>query len=159
MKKIILLALIFISFSSYGQQFLWTTNTNGLFPNSNIKVISKEQVLDKILEYYEAYRCYFDLSGYTKAEFFNTQGESFLANTDWEMFKKSVFEIRELTITSIKSNSGNGSSILILISKKDNFEAIRFSNEVGRGAELTSQGRSEDYKKRFIKFYQSLLEE
>jgi hypothetical protein len=158
MKKFILVVFLIMSNTSFSQQFLWTTNNNGLFPNSNIKVIPKEQVLDKILEYYEAYRYYFDLSGYTKAEFFNTQGESFFANTDWEMFKKSVFETRELTITSIKSNSGSGSSILILISKKDNFEAIRFSNEGGRGAELTSQGRSDDYKKRFIKFYQSLIE-
>ena len=158
MKKIILLVLIFISFSSYGQQFLWTTNSNGLFPNSSFKIIPKEQVLDKILEYYEAYMFYYDLTGYTKDEFFNTQGKSFSANADWQKVKKSVYEIRELTITSIKSNSGTGSSILILISNKDNFEAIRFSNEVGRGAESTLNGQSENNKKRFIKFYQSLIE-
>jgi len=159
MRKIILLALIFISFSSYGQQFLWTTNSTGLFPNSNIKVIPKVQALDKILEYYKTYRYYFDLSGYTKNDFFNRQENLFSTNTDWQKLKKSVFEIRELTITAIKSNSGNGSSILILISKKDNFEAIRFSNEIGSGAESTLNGRSNDYKDRFIKFYESLLEE
>ena len=158
MKKIILLALIFISFSSYGQQFLWTTNNNGLFPNSNIKVIPKEQVLDKLIEYFEMYDYYYDLTGYTKAGFFNTYGKSYSANADWQKFKKSVLEIRELTITSSKSNSGNGSSILVLIVNKDNFEAIRFSNEVGIGAELTSQGRISSSKERFIKFYQSLIE-
>ena len=158
MKKIILPVLIFISFSSYGQQFLWTTNNNGLFPNSNIKVIPKEQVLDKILEYYEVYRYYYDLTGYTKDEFFNTQGKSFSANADWQKVKKSVFEIRELTITSIKSNSGTGSSILILISNKDNFEAIRFSNEMVMGYESTNNGRISSSKERFIKFYQSLIE-
>jgi len=51
MKKYSLFILLFISLNFFGQQFLWTTNKNGLFPNSEMKVISKDEVLDKLKFY------------------------------------------------------------------------------------------------------------
>jgi hypothetical protein len=158
MKKFILIVFLIISNISFSQQFLWTTNSNGLFPNSNIKVISKDIVLNKVLEYYEAYKFYYDLTGFTKVGFFKKYGETYSANANWKKFEKSVFETKELTITCIKSNSGSGSSITILIVNEDNFEVINFSNEIDTGAETTLNGRSEEYKKRFVKFYKSLIE-
>jgi len=158
MKKFILIVFLIMSNTSFSQQFLWTTNNNGLFPNSNIKVIPKEQVLDKILEYYEVYTWYYDLTGFTKAGFFEKFGKTYSANTSWQKFKKSVFETKELTINCIKSNSGSGSSITVLIVNKDNFEVISFSNEAGGGSLSTYNGRDEREKQQFLKFYKSLIE-
>ena len=161
MKKLTLLLLLFsISFISFGQQFLWTTNQNGLFPNSEMKVISKEEVLNKLLDYFEVYEWYYDGSGFTKDGFFRMvqNSNSYQEDTDkmdWEKFKKGISEIQDLTITCMKSNEGSGSNITILILSKNNFDMIRFSNqyESGGGGILTIE------KDKFIKFYKSLIVE
>ena len=160
MKKLILLLLLFsISFISLGQQFLWTTNQNGLFPNSEMKVISKEDVLDKLLDYYEMYNFYYDGSGFTKDGFFrmvqNSNSYQDINKMNWEKFKKGISEIQDLTITCMKSNEGSGGSdITILILSKNNFDMIRFSNqyESDGGVIYTLE------KDKFIKFYKSLIE-
>lgn len=157
MKKFILIVFLIISNISFSQQFLWTTNNNGLFPNSNIKIIPKEQVLDKILEYYEAYKFYDDLTGFTKAGFLEKYGMTYSENDDWQKFKKSVLETKELTISCIKSNSGTGSLITVFMANKDNFDVINFSNEAGRSSLSTTNGRMESEKQRFVKFCKSLM--
>ena len=163
MKKIILFILIFVSAKSFGQQFQWTTNKSGLFQNSPIKVIPKEKVLDKLLEYFETYDYYFDGTGYTKNNFFS-QLEGFNSNDgtenkSWEDFKKAITETSDLTINCIKNNLGGGSNVLVLIVNKEKVDVISFSNALSRGPISTSNGRIDDKKTRFIKFYKSLIEE
>jgi GDP-L-fucose synthase len=69
-----------------------------------------------------------------------------------------IFAVENKITEPINLGSGNGSSILVLIVNKDNFEAISFSNEIERGCESTNNGRISSSKERFIKFYQSLIE-
>jgi hypothetical protein len=163
MKKTILIILIFVSAKSFGQQFQWTTNKSGLFQGSEIKVIPIDKVQNKLLEYFESYDNYYDGTGYTKDGFFrefegnNSNIES--DNKNWEYFKKSIYGINELTISCVKTNLGSGSSILILIVKKDNIDVISFSNQLSRGFISTYNGRIVDNKTRFVKFYKSLIEE
>jgi len=163
MKKIILFILICVSVNSYGQQILWTTNKNGLFQNSEIKVIPKEKVLNKLLEYFENYDKYYDGTGYTKDGFFREfEGDHSnleIDNQKWGNFKKSIYGINELTISCVKSNLGSGSNILILIVKKDNIDFITFSNQYSKGSIYTYNGRINDEKVRFVKFYNSLIED
>lgn len=163
MKNILFLLFTLISLSSFGQQFLWTTNKNGLFPNSDIKVISKNDVLKKLLEYYETYKFYYDLTGYTKSGFIRKQenSNSFLEidNIKWSEFKKNISDISELTITCLKDPTRTGSDITILIINKDNVEIIVFTNEMYQGFIYTNNGTRSDDKNRFIKFYKSLVEE
>ena len=163
MKKTILIILIFVSAKSFGQQFQWTTNKSGLFQGSEIKVIPIDKVQNKLLEYFESYDNYYDGTGYTKDGFFrefegnNSNIES--DNKNWEYFKKSIYGINELTISCVKTNLGSGSSILLLIVKKDNIDVISFSNQLSRGFISTYNGRIVDNKTRFVKFYKSLIEE
>lgn len=163
MKKILVLIFTFVSLSSFGQQFLWTTNKSGLFPNSEMKVISKEDVLKKLLSYYETYNYYYDLTGYTKNGFFreieNSSWFNENDNNNWGEFKRSISEINDLTITGIKHNTGDGSIVTILIMNKDNFELINFSNQMTKGFISSWNGRISDDKKRFINFYNILLDE
>jgi len=167
MKKYTLFILLFVSLNSFGQQYLWTTNKNGLYPNSEMKVISKEDVLKKLLGYFETYEYYYDFTGFTKDGFFKEfEGSSTYKTSSevdknkWVSFKKSVREIKETTIICIKSNDGNGSSISILVVNKNNFDSFRFSNRgLLLGSISTHNGRDEDEKNRFIKFYRSLIED
>jgi hypothetical protein len=151
-----------ISSSVNGQQFLWTTNKKGLYPNSEIKVISKDDVQKKLLDYFELYDYYYDLTGFTKNGFYreieNSTWFNKNDNKDWDKFKNSLTEINELTITSMKNNTLEGSEITVLVINKDNFEVITFSNKMYKGFISTSNGIISDYKNRFIKFYKSLVE-
>jgi hypothetical protein len=165
MKKLILFFLIFISLNSFGQQIQWTTNENGLFQNSEIKVIPKDKVLDKLLEYHETYMYYYDNTGYTKSGFFhqfeNSNFYTLTVNKNWEEFRKSISNINDLTITCIKNNSGKGPFILILIVNKDNIDVISFSDGIllsGGNPTSTFNGKEPEKKMRFIKFYNSLIE-
>ena len=149
---------LFVSLTSFGQQFLWTTNKNGLFQNSEMKVISKDEVLDKLKSYYNTYDVYFDGTGFTKVGFFKNYETSNSYNTvdktKWELFKKSIFEINELTITCIKSNEGTGSNVMILIINKNNFDSIIFSNSYEIGYIPTFKS---DLSK-FERFFNALIE-
>ena len=163
MKKTILTLLIYsflgiLGTNVFGQQFLWTTNKNNIFTNSEIKVIPKEDVINKLLEYYENYECYFDFTGFSKQGFLKKYINSIVGNDNKkiELLKNSIYKIKDLNITSIKGNLGNGSLIMILIVSKNNFDMIVFSNEPDKGFIITDD--SEEGKNKFVKFYNSLIE-
>lgn len=165
MRVYFFILLFLISLGSFGQQFLWTTNPNGLFPNSDMKVISNDQVLEKLETYFQTYDYYYDETGYTKDGFFkkfegsSTYKTSSVVNKNrWGSFKKNVLEIKETTIVCMKSNDGDGSSISILVVNKNNFDSFHFSNRGTFGSISTYNGKIEDDKNRFIKFYKSLIE-
>ena len=122
-----------------------------------MKVISKDEVKNKLLDYYENYRYYYDYTGFTKEGFFDKFKEYIVGNDNskWEEFKKSFSQTNELTISSIKGNLGNGSVIMILIVSKNNFDMIVFSNQVDNGLIHTSKYEID----KFIKFYKSLIVE
>ena len=162
MKKILITTIFYFVLGFYGssvmgQQFLWTTNPKGLFTNSPMKVISKDEVKNKLLDYYESYQFYYDYTGFTKEGFFDKFKEYIVGNDNskWEVFKKSFSQTDELTISSIKGNLGNGSVIMILIVSKNNFDMIVFSNEIDKGLIRTSEWEID----KFIKFYKSLIVE
>jgi hypothetical protein len=93
MKTYLSILFLFFSLNSFGQQFLWTTNKNGLFPNSDMKVISNDEVLDKLKIYHDSYDYYYDGTGFTKEGFFrmfessNTYKST--EKTNWELFQKT----------------------------------------------------------------------
>jgi hypothetical protein len=161
MKTYLSILFLFFSLNSFGQQFLWTTNKNGLFPNSDMKVISNDEVVDKLKFYYETYDSYYDGTGFTKEGFFKMfeTSNSFKTTNknNWELFKKSITEINDLTISCIKYNEGKGSIIAILIVNKDNFDQIMFVNNPTEKGYILTLGLIVGFPK-FEKFYNSLIE-
>lgn len=159
--KLTFFCFLFIvkSIPAISQQFLWTTNNNGLFANTKIKVISKEEVFDKVLSYYEIYNAYYDVSGFNKNVFLNKIENSLkLKNkSKWVDFKKSISNLKETNIACVKSNDGNSSMVMVLIFNKNNFDAIIFSNELKAGYISTYNSMIEDAKNRFVKFFESLI--
>jgi hypothetical protein len=145
-----------LSFPVIGQQYLWTTNSKSLLSSSEMKVISKEEALNKILDYYGTYDYYYDYTGFSKVDFFHLfkQYNTGKDKKQWENIKRYFTITNELTITSVKGNTGNGSSILILIVKKNTVDMIAFSNQIASGAINTI--RNEEAK--FENFYKSLIE-
>jgi hypothetical protein len=147
------------SSSAMGQQFLWTTLNKGEITKSDIEVISKDQVQKNLLNYYEVYNYYYDLSGFTKNEFLRTFETSswftYINKSKWTDLKSSI---NEGVITCMKFNDGKGSSILVLIFDKDKMDAIIFSDNIYYdGYKHTYHAEIDSYKNRFIKFFESLI--
>lgn len=152
---------IIVSKNVAAQQFLWVTNPRGMNVNPGIKFISLQDVHKEILSYYEMYDYYYDLSGFSKEGYFKKyESSSSFKTTDklkWNEFKKTVNSINELTVSCIKTNDGNGSSIIVFIYSKNNFDAIVFSNKIEYGSIDTYNSNSEPHKSRFLKYLESLL--
>ena len=164
MKKIIITTILYFVLGFFGsnvigQQFLWTTGSKDIFPNSETKVIPKEEVKNKLLDYYENYKFYFDYTGYSKEGFLKKYINSIGGNDKkkWDNFKNNINQINDLNITCIKGNLGSGSVIMVLIISKNDFDMIVFSNEPDKGFIMT-YSEIESEKKKFIKFFNSLIE-
>ena len=167
MKKILkstfFLFLIFISISGISQQYLWTSNFNEFFANTETKVITKNEIQNNILNYYQVYDYYYDLSGFTKQEFLkkfeNSNSYNFINKIKWTNFTNSIYQSKDPTITCIKYNDGNSPIIMILIYSKEKFDVILFSNKIESGFKSTYHSEDESNKRRFILFYESLIGE
>ena len=145
-----------------GQQYLWTTNDNGLFPmNSDVKIITKGEVINKLLEYHENYKYYYDFTGFTKEQFIKKYGQAIIGNDrkKIEIFKNKLNKINEITISSIKGNLGNGSVTISFFVNKNNFDMVVFTNEYEKGAINTYNSNIDTEKEIFIKFCKTLINE
>jgi hypothetical protein len=160
-KPTVFLVFIFISLSANSQQFIWSTNSKGSLVKSESQIISKEEVYQNLLSYYEAYDYYYDLTGYTKENFLKyfeaSKSFNVISKTSWDNFKNTTYEINDFTITCLKTNEGNSSIILVFIFSKINFDVIKFSNQIGEGAKNTFHSESISDKKRYIKFIEPLI--
>jgi hypothetical protein len=166
MGKLVLVIVICIfqflgSKNVSAQQFLWATSSKGITVNSGIKIINLQDVHKEILGYYEMYDYYYDLSGFSKEGYFEKyESSNSFKTTDklkWNEFKKTVNGINELTVSCIKTNDGNTSSVSIFIYSKNNFDAIVFSNKIEPGRIHTYNSNSALDKSRFLKYLESLL--
>jgi hypothetical protein len=166
MGKLILVIVICVfqflgSNNVSAQQFLWATSSKGMTVNSGIKIINLQEVYKQILDYYEMYDYYYDLSGFSKEGYFEKyESSNSFKSTDklkWNEFKKTVNGINELTVSCIKTNDGNTSSVIVFIYSKNNFDAIVFSNKIETGHISTYNSNSDTDKRRFLKYLESLL--
>ncbi len=166
MGKLVLVIVICIfqflgSKNVSAQQFLWATSSKGITLNSGIKIINLQEVHKEILGYYEMYDYYYDLSGFSKEGYFEKyESSNSFKTTDklkWNELKKTVNGINELTVSCIKTNDGNTSSVIVFIYSKNNFDAIVFSNKIENGHISTYNSNSDTEKRRFLKYLESLL--
>ena len=58
LKPTLFLFLLLISNVGISQQYLWTSSANDFFVNSETKIISKEEVQNNLLKYYQVYDYY-----------------------------------------------------------------------------------------------------
>jgi hypothetical protein len=148
----LILFLIFFTSTASGQQFLWTT-----VKSSDSKYVAIEDVTEKVLEFYDHYRCYYDGSGYSKKGFFKgfEESRSFEnANTSlWKELKEIIDQVDTPTVLALKDNLGHGSVVLVMCISKENVNLITFSNNYEQDGILTY---STDREK-FAKWFRTLL--
>ncbi len=155
MKKVIYIVLFVVfglikSSDVSGQQVLWTT-MDGI-PNE--KYIPVENVKSKVLEYYGTYEYYIDGSGYDIDSFLKT----FKLGSQIGEFKKKMKERKvDKLVLCLKTNSGKGSTISVLILGQKNFDMVSFTNVVGTGVQNTSN-YVERERMKFEKWFDTLME-
>lgn len=147
MKNIsIVILLLTLTNSAFGQQFLWSTvksDSGGVKKYVPLSSISKE-----VLTFYDQYDYYFDLSGYSKKRFIEEINYGF---DDWNW----LYDIKDLTVYALRSNSGSGSVVMIICVSKDNVNLILFSSDIMAHKNPQSTGRYD--KDKFVSWFKTLL--
>lgn len=144
MKKIGLIIFIAVLTSSaFGQQFLWSTVKND---TASVKYVPINRVTNEVLSFYDHYDLYYDFAGFSKERFIDEMDYGF---DDWEWLN----DINDLTVFALRSNTGEGSVVLIMCISKNNINMIIFSNNVEGSFQLTLASD----KDKFAKWFKTLL--
>ena len=147
-KRIILVVLfLFLAETTFGQQNLWTTS-KVRSDSTGIKYVPLENVTKEVITFYDQYDYYYDFSGYSKSRFIEEFNYGF---TDWSWINK----ISELTVYAMKSNTGNGSLVLVVCVSRTNLNLLIFSNDIALGVNPQYTGSYE--KDKFAKWFKTLL--
>jgi hypothetical protein len=144
MKKIVFFGFFLILTSSvFGQQFLWST-----IRDKAERYVPMNNVTREVLTFYDQYDRYYDFSGFTKDRFIEMFDYGF---EDWEW----LYNIEELTVFALRSNSGRGSVVLVMCISRNNVNTLIFANnaELGMNYNLTF---SSDRQK-FSNWFRTLL--
>jgi len=150
MKKIGLIICLWVLTSvAFGQQFLWST-----VKDSTSKYVPLENVTSEVLNFYDLYKYYLDVSGFSKDGFFEFANKFGINSADLKDFKKRIYEIEELTVFAFRANFGRGSTILVAnISKKD-INMVVFTNAY----EANCISTYESDRDKFARWYRTLLD-
>jgi hypothetical protein len=138
MKKIgFLIFFLVLAVSAFGQQFLWST-----VRGNDSKYVQMSSVSREVLTFYDQYKYYYDFSGFSKDRFIDFFDYGF---EDWDW----LYNIEELTVFALRSNSGRGSVVLVMCISKDNVNTIVFSNTLERDAIWTHQSDRDKFNRWF----------
>ncbi|MCL2186704.1 MAG: hypothetical protein FWB86_12765 [Treponema sp.] len=145
MKRILFFVIFtIITFSAYGQQFLWST-----VRNNELRYVPINNVTREVLEFYEQYRYYLDYSGFSKDRFIEMFDYGF---EDWEW----LYGINELTVFALRSNNGQGSVVLVMCISRDNVNTLIFTNSYERGIINTYSSISSERDK-FSRWFRTIM--
>lgn len=143
----LIIFLFLFSFSVFGQQFLWSTMKGD---NIEMRFVPISEVTDEVLKFYEMYDRYYDYTGFSKKRFIEEFDFGF---EDW----KWIEEINELSVVAMKSNTGEGSVILVLCVSSENINMLLFTNHyMGSNYQRTLSYSSEE-KEKFKRWFKTVL--
>ncbi|MCL1969654.1 MAG: hypothetical protein FWF65_08935, partial [Bacteroidetes bacterium] len=141
MKKIgFIISFIVLVSSVFGQQFLWST-----VKDSTSKYLPLDNVTSEVLNFYDQYKYYYDLAGFSKDGFFEFVKKSEKNSIDWKQLKKKIENIEDLTVFAFRGNLGRGSVVFIMCISKDDVNMLLFSNTCEADAIITSNYNREKF--------------
>jgi len=144
MKKIgFTIFFLILTVSAFGQQFLWST-----VKDKAERYVPLNNVTKEVLTFYDQYNRYYDFSGFSKDRFLDSFDYGF---EDW----KWLYDIENLTVFALRSNSGRGSVVLVMIISKNNVNTLVFANNAELGYDYMLTG---SYKRdQFINWFKTIL--
>lgn len=141
---VFLIILLLLTFSTFAQQFLWSTVERDTIDEKYIPI---EYVTNEVLKFYDHYEMHYDLSGYSKERFIKEIDYGF---NEW----KWINNINELTVFAMRSNMGTGSVVLVMCISEANVNLIIFTNEV---IDMNFNYLSNYDKEKFENWFKTLL--
>jgi len=140
MKKIgFIIGFLILSSSVFGQQFLWST-----VRDKAERYVPLNNVTREVLNFYDQYKFYYDFSGFTKQRFIEMFEFGF---EDWSF----LYDIKDLTVFALRSNTGSGSIVLVMCISKDNVNTLIFTNtsELGMNWIMTHSSNRDKFSQWF----------
>lgn len=151
MKNITIALLFLIPSFCFSQQFLWSTTQINKLETRDLELIDKSEVTNKVLDYYNFYEYYYDLSGFSR-----TGLEEFLKNNlsaaHLLTFDRTMLPEKPAAL-AFKSNNGRGSMVIVMFIQKENIDLIIFTNELGQGVITTYSTEVDKFKKWISSFW------
>lgn len=143
--------LLTIASSAFGQQLIWSTMEKDSLKELN-QFVPINKVTEKVLEFYDYYKMYYDFTGFTKEAAFNF-GQ--ILSSDEQ---KKIEDITDLTVIAGRANLGQGSFVVVYCISKSNFNVILFSNTAFvSGMNYTFTSSSDREREKFTIWFKSLL--
>lgn len=137
--------------SAFGQQLLWSTVEKDSLKELNLYV-RIDSVTEKVLEFYDLYRLYYDFTGFSKDAAFDFG--QILSSDE----RKKIEDIKDLTVIAVRANLGKGSFIVVYCINQNNFNAIIFSNTAFiSGMDYMFTSSSDGEREKFTKWFKTLL--
>lgn len=110
---------------------LWTTSDT-IHPSPNeVRVIPKNKVTAHVLSYYDQYRFYHDLTGFSREGFLKFAESNKIASQMLEYLQ--IVDHEDQAALAFKSNTGLGSIIMVMLLQENKVDLITFTNEVSVG--------------------------
>jgi hypothetical protein len=144
MKRLGFIIFFFVlTISAFGQQFLWST-----VKDKAERYVPLNNVTKEVLVFYDQYDRYYDFSGFSKDRFIDGFNYGF---EDWQW----LYDIEKLTVFALRSNSGRGSVVFVMIISKNNINALVFANNAEFGYNSRFTHKSE--REKFSNWFKTLL--
>src|SRR5690554_2028619 len=118
----------------FGQQVLWSTTEPVELKDSSVNLVAINNVAEKVMEYYDFYNYYYDLTGFSKDGFkaFLEQNAETANSIQWE----PAMTFDEPAALAFKANDGRGSVVIVMLLQNDNIDLILFSSNRDQGAKM-----------------------
>jgi hypothetical protein len=144
MKKIcFIICFLILTFSVFGQQFLWST-----VRDTAERYVPMNSVTREVLNFYDQYRFYYDFSGFSKDRFIKMFDYGF---EDWSF----LYDIENLTVLALRSNTGRGSIVLVMCISKDNVNTLIFTNTSELGTDWIMTHSSD--RNKFSQWFRTIM--
>ncbi len=136
---------------AFGQQFLWSTMEPGKLKDTNVNLISINNVTEKVMDYFDFYDYYYDLTGFSREGFREFLKKDLKAANSIQWDPTMTFD--EPTAFAFKTNDGQGSIIIVMLIQKENIDLILFSSNIRQGAKSANSVEREKFTRWFSSFW------
>lgn len=143
--------LLMLPCYAFGQQLLWSTTEPKELKDASTNLITINNVAEKVMDYYDFYDYYYDLTGFSRDGFkaFLEKNAETANSIQWD----PAITFDEPTAYAFKANDGRGSLVIVMLLQNDNVDLILFSNEVGQGAVSAHSVEKEKFTKWLSSFW------
>jgi len=149
--KILFSILLMLPCYAFGQQFLWSTTALGESKDTSVNLIPIDNVTEKVMDYYDFYDYYYDLTGFSRDGFkqFLEKNTETANSIRWD----PEMTFGEPTAFAFKANGGQGSIVVVMLMQNENVDLVLFSNNIEQGAKNANAFEKETFIKWFSSFW------